>query len=89
MDIHHADYIDLSPAVENWIKVWRACLDRWIDSRHLQIAERNHREIVRNLDSRIQHDIGESDVRPLPPPSAAATLAAAPLTVEAVLKRSV
>jgi hypothetical protein len=89
MDIHHSDYIDLSSAVENPIKAWCARLIRWNENRRLNNAERAHREIVRNLDARIQHDIGETDLRPPPPASALAVQSAAPLTVEAMLNRSI
>ncbi len=88
MDNHHSDFIYLSPAVERHIKPWIARVRQWNEHRRLRSAERARSEIVRSLDARIRHDIGETDLKPLSPSSALKSQNAAQKAFKAMLNRS-
>ena len=49
------------------IKFFRKMLEGWTGARNAKANSRKHDAIIQQLNGHLQHDIGESDYRPIPP----------------------
>ena len=50
----------------NPIKAFRNMLKAWIGARRAGANSRKHDAIIQQLNGHLQHDVGESDYRPMP-----------------------
>jgi hypothetical protein len=89
MHRHLEHHIGFLTSIESVTKASRRGLKSWNEIRRNHETIRKNADIVSCLAPRIQYDIGLSDCRPQPSASALSILKAYPLSVEAMMKRSI